>query len=452
MRCLLSVLRHRGLAFGLAGCLGLALPGFLATQPASAASSTSPTVQSAYTAMLADPDNLDVNVALLEAQLDDADFAAAAVTLQRILVLNPDFHQARLIRVAVFLRLGDDAAAFDDLAYLETQALSPEQQAEAQRLAALVQPDPLAPSLAGVVRFGMLYDSNPGQRPGTFTLGGTSYAFPSDGSFGAFGELQFIGTMPVGAQGHSIRAEGHGFARGLFEDSRGHSYAQLAVGPRFDLGFAFLDLMAVAQAEFTGSHFYGSRLGGRARLIVDISDRLSASLRVEAAHDRADVNLFSTANVGDADGWDVSVDPSITYRISQSWDITARGHYSTKDAGSDWFSYDAYGGGVTLRYHNASGYQVRLGGSVRDVSYDAINPNVIPATVAREETRYALDLAVAAPFNVLLDHFGHEGDRAWATGWALETFGRYEINESNIRVYESENWTVGLSIARRFSM
>jgi len=98
--------------------MGIVLPALLATQPGLAASSTSAAVQSAYAAMLADPDNLNVNVALLEAQRDGADFAAAAVTLQRILVLNPNFHQARLIRAAVFLRLGDDAAAADDLAYL----------------------------------------------------------------------------------------------------------------------------------------------------------------------------------------------------------------------------------------------------------------------------------------------------------------------------------------------
>lgn len=81
--------------------------------------------------------------------------------------------------------------------------------------------------------------------------------------------------------------------------------------------------MALAQAEFVGGHFYGSRLGGRAQLIVDVSDRVSASVRVEAAHDRADVNLFSTTNVGDGDGWEFSGTPSITYRITDSWDVTA---------------------------------------------------------------------------------------------------------------------------------
>jgi hypothetical protein len=60
-------------------------------------------------------------------------------------------------------------------------------------------------------------------------------------------------------------------------------------------------------------------------------------------------------------------------------------------------------------------------------------------------------VAVAAPFNLIFDHW-RDGDRRWASGWSLETFGRYEINDSNIPVYDSDNWTVGLSVARRFSL
>jgi hypothetical protein len=134
---------------------------------------------------------------------------------------------------------------------------------------------------------------------------GAELRVPAEGLFGGFGELAVRRrTSPWAGKATACGSKGHGFARGHVDDSRGHSYARLAAGPRIDLGFAFLDLMALAQAEFVGGHFYGSRLGGRAQLIVDVSDRISASVRVEAAHDRADVNLFSTTNVGDGDGWE----------------------------------------------------------------------------------------------------------------------------------------------------
>jgi hypothetical protein len=53
----------------------------------------------------------------------------------------------------------------------------------------------------------------------------------------------------------------------------------------------------------------------------------------------------------------------------------------------------------------------------------------------------------------VLELFGHdEMDTGWASDWSLETFARYAINQSNVPVFESDNLTVGIAFARRFSM
>lgn len=409
----------------------------------------------AYNEVLASPDNLSVNVRFLEVQLANGDLEGASVTLQRILLLNQNFDKARLIRVAVFLRLGDHQGAASDLAYLDGQPLSAEDRAEANRLAAYVQTDSTAPSLSGVVRVGAIYDSNSDQSPGAGTLiGVNTFSFPTNGRFGAFGELQFVGDMPFGGgAGHALRVEGHGFARAHTDGSSAHSYARLAVGPRFDLGFAFVDLMAVGGLEFIGSDLYGSRLGGRAELIVDVSDRVSASLRVEAVHDAVDVSLQTAPNdAGDGDGLELSVRPSVTYRLNNLWSLVAHGLYVNKDAGSDWFSYTAFGGGLAAYYRSSEGYRFRVGAAVQDVSYDTVNP-LFTAYPARDETRYQLDVALSAPFSKILELFRHDEMYAnWASDWSLETFARYSINQSNVPVFESDNITVGIAFARRFSM
>lgn len=408
-----------------------------------------------YNDVMAAPDSLSVNVRFLEVQLANSDFEGAAVTLQRILLINPNFDEARLIRVAVLLRLGDHLGAAADLAFLEGQPLSPEDRAQADRLAAHVQPDSSAPGLSGVVRFGAIYDSNGGQSPGSGNLlNVNSFSFPTNGRFGAFGELQFVGDVPFGGgDGHSVRVEGHGFARLHTDGSSAHSYARLAVGSRFDLGFAFFDLMAVGGVEFIGSDLYGSRLGGRAELIVDVSDVVAANLRVEAVHDAVDVSLQTAPNnAGDGDGLEVSVRPSVTYRVSNLWSLVAHGLYVNKDAGSGWFSYTAFGGGLTAQYRNAEGYRFQIGASVQDVSYDTVNP-LFGAYPARQETRFQLDTALSAPLTEVLELFGHDGMYAdWAADWSVETFARYAINQSNVPVFESENLTVGVAFARRFSM
>lgn len=408
-----------------------------------------------YHDVMATPDNLSVNVRFLEVQLANGDFEGAAVTLQRILLINPSFDEARLIRVAVFLRLGDHLGAAADLAYLEGQPLSPEDRAQADRLAAHVQPDSSAPGLSGVVRIGAIYDSNGAQSPGAGNLlNVNSFSFPTNGRFGAFGELEFVSDVPFGGgDGHALRVEGHGFARAHTDGSSAHSYARLAVGPRFDLGFAFFDLMAIGGVEFIGSDFYGSRLGGRAELIVDVSDAVAANLRVEAVHDAVDVSLQTAPNnAGNGDGLEVSIRPSVTYRVSNLWSLVAHGLYVNKDAGSGWFSYTAFGGGLAAQYRSAEGYRFQVGASVQDVSYDTVNPS-LTAYPARQETRYQLDVALSAPLSEVLELLGHdERSAGWASDWSVETFARFSVNQSNVPVFESDNLTVGLAFARRFSM
>lgn len=418
--------------------------------PSSAQSEAGP---GSYEAVLANPDDLLVNVAFLEVQLAEADFAGAAVTLQRILLLNPNFDEARLVRAAVSLRLGDDSAAAFDLAYLEDRPLSPEDRVEAERLASMVRTSSLDPRLNGIVRFGGLYESNPSQSPGSGQIGNQAFGFPTDDQFGAFGELQVQGELPFGgASGHAVRIDAHGFARTHTDGSSAHSFARLAAGPRFDLGFAFLDLMALSGVEFIGGDLYGNRFGARSTLIVDVSDRAIASLRIEVAHDAVDVNANTGGTIGDGDGLQFIVSPAMTYRISSAWSLNGFATYTTKDTGSAWFSYDAFGAGLGLTYSNAAGYRMALGVSAQDVSYDAANPNLVASTIVRDETRFVIDGSVAIPVRELFALTGASDAPAWTSGWDMEAFGRYDINQSNVAVYESSNLTVGLSLARRFSM
>ncbi len=406
-----------------------------------------------YQDVLANPDDLLTNIAFLEFQLAEADFAGASVTLQRILLLNPGFDEARLLRAAVLLRLGDDAAAASDLAYLEGQPLSPEDRAEADRLAGMVRTSTLDPRLNGLIRFGGIYESNPSQSPGSGQVGNQIFDFPADDQFGAFGELQMLGEMPLGgASGHAIRLEAHGLARAHKDGSSAHSFARLAVGPRLDLGFAFMDVMALGGVEFIGEDLYGSRLGARSTFTVDVSDRVVASFRVEAAHDAVDVNIGTDGTIGDGDGLQFILRPAITYRISDAWNLYGFATYTTKDAGSAWFSYDAFGAGLGLAYRNAIGYRVQLAVSAQDISYDAANPNLVASTIVRDETRFVVYGLAAMPVRELFALAGRSDPPAWASSWSVEAFGRYDINQSNVDVYHSSNFTFGLSLARPFSL
>ncbi|MBV6657441.1 MAG: hypothetical protein KI785_06695, partial [Devosiaceae bacterium] len=391
-------------------------------------------------------------VQLLTAQLDSGDFAGAAVTLQRILLVNPTFDRARLVRVAVFLRLGDHAAARADLAFLAARPLNAEDRAEAARLQGLVRESAASPSVTGVIRTGVLYDSNPGLAPRSGNLTGTPFNFPAEDAVSAFGELEFVAEVPfAGASGHAFRVEGRAFGR-LTDGDDGHSYGRLAAGPRFDLGFAWLDLMGLVGADLLGGDLYTYHGGARARLTVDVNDRVELGFRGDLTHENYDIDLFTPAGLtaGDADGTAYVLRPSVTVRLSDTWRVIAHAGARGKDAGSAWFSYSAYGGGLAFAYRNARGYSFRAGASLEAVEYDAADPRVGGA--ARDETRLNLDTSLAIPFAEIARAVGQGEGSAWARPWALEAFGRYTRNESNLAIYESDNWTVGLAVARRFSL
>ncbi|MFK7791212.1 MAG: tetratricopeptide repeat protein [Devosiaceae bacterium] len=429
----------------------LALAGNTLSASPSLAQSTQANV--AYQAVLANPDSLETNSALLRAQLADADFQAASATLQRILLINPNFDRARLIRVAVFLRLGDNAGALEDLAFLSERPLSPEDQAEASRLAGMVRASPVSPRVSGVVRLGAMYDTNPALAPGAGTTdAGVPFNAPSNDEAFGFGEVQLRGEVPFGnGLGHSLRAQVSGFARLRDDGNSDTASGRLAVGPRLDLGFAFVDVMAVAGTQFSNGHLYGHHVGGAVQLTADVSDVLTATARVEAVHEALDVNLFSTTNLGDADGLRVSVRPELTYRLSGAVALSVHGSYVHKDAGSAWYGYNGFGGGASLRFRNASGVSMRVGGSVRQLAYDAANPNSAVA-LAREDTRYSLSGGLAVPVALLVESIDEGADASWARGWAVETFGRYTVIQSNSALFEADNFSFGLSFARQFSM
>jgi hypothetical protein len=79
-----------------------------------------------YSQILADPDNLELNLRYAEAQLESGELAGASATLERILLLQPEHVEARLLRAAVLLRLGSVEEARTELAALQQLPLAPE--------------------------------------------------------------------------------------------------------------------------------------------------------------------------------------------------------------------------------------------------------------------------------------------------------------------------------------
>jgi Flp pilus assembly protein TadD len=79
-----------------------------------------------YAQILADPDNIELSVKYAQQLINDGEFQKATISLERILLLNPEVDKARLLMALVFFRLGSFSEAESELNFLKTRELSEE--------------------------------------------------------------------------------------------------------------------------------------------------------------------------------------------------------------------------------------------------------------------------------------------------------------------------------------
>ena len=82
---------------------------------------------------MAAPDDLALNLAFARSEANAGELLSAAGALERILLAQPNAHQARLFYAAVLYRLGDYQGARQQLNQLDNVELTPLQRAEKER-------------------------------------------------------------------------------------------------------------------------------------------------------------------------------------------------------------------------------------------------------------------------------------------------------------------------------
>ena len=92
-----------------------------------------------FDAVLAAPDDIELNLEYARRAADAGDLNGAAGALERVLIADPNRHGTRLLYAVVLFRLDDLQGARDQLDLLEPVALTPLQRAEAARYRARIE-------------------------------------------------------------------------------------------------------------------------------------------------------------------------------------------------------------------------------------------------------------------------------------------------------------------------
>ncbi|MBI5239191.1 MAG: tetratricopeptide repeat protein [Elusimicrobia bacterium] len=140
---------------------------------AEAAKREAPGEDVAYEAVLADPDNVQLNYRYARAQVRRGDVKGAAATLERILLVDPKQTEIRLFYAIVLYRLDNMIEARRELDALKKLSLPPPLAEEAAKYAKAVESRSKRTHLNATAGLGFEYDTNRNAAPNRALFGGT---------------------------------------------------------------------------------------------------------------------------------------------------------------------------------------------------------------------------------------------------------------------------------------
>ncbi len=120
-----------------------------------------------FEAILADPDNVDLNYRYARSEVESGNLRGAVSALQRILAVNPNHHQARLFYAIVLFRLGDYAESEAELQVLGELPITDGLRNELGEYQRQIRLSRKSTHLSGYLSGGVEYDDNRNAAPAT---------------------------------------------------------------------------------------------------------------------------------------------------------------------------------------------------------------------------------------------------------------------------------------------
>lgn len=404
-------------------------------------------VEVTFEDVLAQPDDLEINFAYARQQADAGKLEQAAGTLERLLLLRPDWDAARLFYASVLYRLDDLEGAKREYEILEGRDLTPEQAREVERYLHLATAGAKPTRISGSVSAGAAYDSNPAAIPATGLAAPRRRGERGDASAVAAGELRVEHELATG-QGDLLFVQADGWTKRQSEIG----IADVAIG-RIEAGATLYggDLSITPRGIYAATMLadesylqeYGAGLA--AGYVVSPSLTLLSDV-IWLSQDFRDVS-FSTVD-GRRSGTMLSAGGGFSARLTQRDTLTLQAFHLDKEAEDPAFAYR----GFEIRASNLLllGQGQYIWSELRywRNDYEAPDPRYDPGR-AREDHRLLARLAYGVPLGTLTDLFG--GTRSGSLDSVnLQVSGSYYRQDSNIRSLDLENWGMEFLVTKRF--
>lgn len=402
-----------------------------------------------FEAVLAAPDDVELNLAFAREQARQGNLSIAASTLERLLINEPNRHSVRLFYAVVLYRLGDLQNARAQLDQLETAPLTAQQRAEAEAYAGRVDDGLATSSFSGSLGVGVIYEDN------------------ASGAY--FTQFDFFGTPPEeegtssevaltleGRTNLGVSRTWEAFARTRLVDRANFDGAgvdfqrgDLEVGLTRSTRLTQTNLVVVSRQVRLEGEPQLTEFGARADFSWRYTNAVTVRGRVEAVDQNFEEpvidSLFAFLG-GDRDGTRFNVGVSLSNRFAARSSFDFGVDYEAKDADYAPFGYSGprVWGGFDHRFDK--GVYLNASGAIRWLQYDEPD-NFFLGGATREDARVNARLALGAPLSAFT-RTGATGD--FREDVTLEGALTYGSRESTSPIADFDGWGADLRLVWRF--
>ena len=405
-----------------------------------------------FDAVLAAPDDPDLNLDFARRAADAGDLNGAAGALERVLIADPNRHSARLLYAAILFRLDDLQGARDQLDLLEPVALTPLQRAEAIRYRARIERSRSTTRFSGSVSAALTYEED---AAGALTTQFDSIFTPPVSEEG--GAAVFTARLNVahdldGAAGYAAFGSIGGYERSTFDDIDGNvRRGDVEAGLSYVGRLNSWNVSAVARALDILDDPYMREVGVKGQARWRTSNATTVTVSGEAVSqtfDEPGVDAVALIIGGDRDGWRYDFNVGMTHRLDARSSVGVSAGWQDKQADYEPFGYS--GPGVQARYDTSTrrGQYLAISGGMQWLEYDAPDPVFIGlGAPAREDTRSWARVAVGAPISAFTAA-GATGD--WRQDVGIEGALTYGARDSLAPLADYDSWGAELRLTWRF--
>ena len=405
-----------------------------------------------FDAVLAAPDDAELNLEFARRAADAGDLNGAAGALERVLIADPNRHGARLMYAVILYRLDDLQGARDQLDLLEPVTLTPLQRAEATRYRGRIERSRSTTRFSGSLSAAVTYEED---AAGALTTQFDSIFTPpvsEEGAAAAFTARFNVAQDLDGASGYAAVASVGGYDRSTFDDIDGNvRRGDVEAGLSYVGRLNSWNISAVARVLNLLDEPYMGEVGIKAQARWRTSNATTLSVSGEAVSQTFDepaVDAVALVIGGDRDGRRYDFNVGLTHRLDAHSSMSVSAGWQDKQADYEPFGYS--GPGVQARYGTTTrrGQYLAISGGMQWLEYDAPDPVFIGfGAPAREDVRSWARVAVGAPISAFTAA-GATGD--WRQDVGIEGALTYGARDSLTPLADYDSWGAELRLSWRF--